>query len=168
MIMGCFWVILIKVLSKKRMRMKKMIVVIVAIIVIGFAGFMLMRNRFDMKMFSSSFATQSDLMIVNDSDDDISVEYNSGDKKIAKVIKPNEKATDGKGFIRIFIAKKPGSYELTYPFPRPSGSSQQISLSQIIAAAQQKNLGDAVYTEKGMLGDIKVYYEEVRELDATY
>ena len=147
--------------------MKKMIVVIVAVVVIGFAGFMLMRNRFDIKMFSSS-VSQSDLMIVNDSDDDISVEYKNDSQNVAKVVKPNEKITGGKGFIRIFVAKKPGSYELTYQFPRPSGSSQQVSLSQIIAAAQQKNLGDAVYTEKGMLGDIKVYYEEVRELDATY
>lgn len=86
-------------------------------------------------------------------------------KEIAQVIQPGDQATGGKGFIRIFVAKKSGSYELSYAFPRPVNSSQKVTLSQIIASAQKKNLGDAVYTEKGMIGDIMVEYEEARDLE---
>jgi len=147
--------------------MKKLIIV-AAIVVVGIAGFMFIRNRMGVKM-SSQASGGADLTVLNDSTDTISAEYKEGGKEAAFVLKPGEKVTGGKGFIRIFTAKKAGSYELMYTFPRPSGASQEVALSQIVEAAQQKkDLSDTVYTEKGMLGDIKVVYEEARVLDSTY
>ena len=41
-------------------------------------------------------------------------------------------------------------------------------LSQIIKAAKKDSVDGEILTEKGMVGDIKVTYEEPLELAATY
>ena len=147
--------------------MKKLIIVAV-VIAASIAGLMLVKNRMSVPMVSGANGG-ADLVVLNDSKDTISAEYKDAKKESAFVVKPGEKVSGGQGFLRIFTAKKDGSYELMYTFPRPSGASQEVALSQIVEAAQQrKDLGDAVYTEKGMLGDIKVVYEEARVLDSTY
>jgi len=147
--------------------MKKLIIIAV-VVAAGIAGLMVVKNRMGVQIFSSTNGG-ADLSVLNDSKDTISAEYKEGGKEAAFVVKPGDKVSGGKGFLRIFTAKKDGSYELIYAFPRPAGASQEIALSQVVEAAQQKkDLGDAVYTEKGMLGDIKVVYEEARVLDSTY
>lgn len=148
------------------MIMKKLILVGV-VVALGILGIVLMKDRFGMGMFSRS-EQSSDLVVVNDSSDTISAEYKQDGKDVSPVVQPGDQITGGEGFIRIFTAKKAGSYELTYTFPRPAGSAQKVSLSQIIAAANVENFGDTVITKKGMIGDIKVEYEEARELDSTY
>ena len=141
----------------------KKIIVVSLVVVISIMAVLFLRNRLNVGFFGRS--GQADLIILNDSSSDISGTYKEDGKKVDKELKPGQEVTGGKGFIRIYTAKRTGSYELSYPFPRPAGTSQKIALSQIIEAAQKKNLGDVLYTEKGMIGDIKVEYEEVRELD---
>lgn len=147
--------------------MKKMMqkmIVIALVVLLGAAGLMLMKGRFGgIQLFSSKVSDDTDLMIVNDSSDTISVEYKDGDQKVAQRLPAGEKISGGKGFMQVF-AKRAGSYELTYPFPRPSGSTQQVTLSQIIDAAKKEDMTDEVYMQKGMIGDVAVVYEEVREL----
>jgi len=147
--------------------MKKLILVGV-VVALGIVAIVFMRDRFGMGMFSSIGQQVGDLIVVNDSSDTISAEYKEDGKEVAPVLQPGEQVSGGHGFIRIFTAKKAGSYELTYAFPRPAGSAQKVALSQIIAAATNENFGDTVITKKGMIGDIKVEYEEARELDSTY
>jgi len=147
--------------------MKKLILVGV-VVALGILGIVLMKDRFGMGMFSGASKASGDLVVVNDSSDTISAEYKQDGKDVAPVVQPGDQITGGQGFIRIFTAKKAGSYELTYTFPRPAGSAQKVSLSQIVAAANVENFGDTVITKKGMIGDIKVEYEEARELDSTY
>ncbi len=147
--------------------MKKLILVGV-IVVASILGIMAVRNRLGMGMFTQTSQQGVDLIILNDSSDSISTEYKENGKDVAQVLQPGEKGTGGKGLIRIFTAKKAGSYELMYQFPRPEGAAQQISLSQIVAAAINENFGDRIITRKGMIGDIKVEYEEVRDLASTY
>jgi hypothetical protein len=144
--------------------MKKMIVVAL-IVIASIAGVMFMRNRFDMGMFSQAGKQGVDLVVVNDSNDDISIEYMENGKEVAQVLNSGEQATGGNGFIRVFTAKKDGSYELTYTYPRPAGAPEKVTLSQIVEAAQRENIGDELYTKEGMIGDIKVEYEEVRQMD---
>lgn len=152
----------------KNEKVMKKVIVILAIVAIGIAGFMFIRKRMSVQVLTNT-DSKGDLVILNDSADTISAEYKDSTKETSFVLKPGEKVSGGKGFVRIFTAKKGGSYELTYTFPRPAGAAQQVSLSQIIDASQQKkDMGDTVYTEKGMLGDIKVMYEEARVLDSTY
>lgn len=150
-------------------KMMKKIIIIALVVLLGAAGLMLLKGRFSgMQLFSSKVSDGTDLMIVNDSSDTISVEYKDGDQKVAQTLPAGEKISGGKGFIQVFTAKKSGSYELTYPFPRPAGSTQQISLSQIVDAAKKEGMTDEVYTQKGMIGDVAVVYEEARELQSTY
>ena len=149
------------------MFMKKIIIVGV-VVAVSILAIIFMRDRFDMGIFSRASKQGADLAVVNDSSDTISVEYKEDGKDISPVIKPGEKITGGEGFIRIFTAKKAGSYELTYTFPRPADAPQQVTFSQIIESVKKENFGDEVITKKGMIGDIKVEYEEPRDLDATY
>jgi len=141
----------------------KKIVLVSIIVVASIMAVLFFRNRFNMGLFSRS--GQADLIVVNDSSDDISSVIKQDGKEVDQLLKAGDEATGGQGFIRIYTAKKSGSYELTYPFPRPSGTPEKVTLSQIIESAQKKNVGDELYTETGMIGDIKVEYEEVRELD---
>ncbi len=142
----------------------KKIILIGIIVVASITAVLFLRNRFNMGMFSRS--TQGiDLIVVNDSSDNISSAYKEDGKEVDNELKPGDEVTGGKGFIRIYTKKRNGSYELSYSYPRPSGTTKKVTLSQIVESAQKKNLGDDLYTEKGMIGDIKVEYEEVRELD---
>ena len=141
----------------------KKIVLVSIIVVASIMAVLFFRNRFGGGLFSRS--GQADLIVVNDSSDNISSAIKQDGKEVDQLLKAGDEATGGQGFIRIYTAKKSGSYELTYPFPRPSGTPAKVTLSQIIESAQKKNVGDELYTETGMIGDIKVEYEEVRELD---
>ena len=144
--------------------MKKIILVGIVVLVVIMAV-LFMRNRAGMGLFNMSGQQGADLIVVNDSSDTISSEYKEDGKDEAQVLKPGEEVTGGKGYIRLFTAKRDGSYELLYQFPRPADGPAKVTMSQIIAAAQKKNLGDEEYTERGTIGDIKVEYEEARMMD---
>ena len=145
--------------------MKKIILVSI-IVVVSIMAVLFFRNRLNMGFFGRS--SRADLIVVNDSADDISAAYKEDGKEVNAELKAGEEVTGGKGFMRIYTAKKAGSYELEYSYPRPAGAPEKMALSQIIAAAQKENLSDELYTKKGMIGDIKVEYEEVRNLDVIY
>jgi hypothetical protein len=147
--------------------MKKIIIVGV-VVAVSILAIIFMRDRFDMGMFSRASKQGGDLEVVNDSSDTISVEYKEDGKEVSPVLKPGEKITGGKGFIRIFDAKKLGSYELTYSFPRPAAAPQQVTLSQVVESVKKEKFEDEIIVRKGMIGDIKVEYEEVRDLEVTY
>jgi hypothetical protein len=145
--------------------MKKLIVVTIAVVV-SLTALMFVRHRMHDGMFFASAAQMSDLVVVNDSADSISVEFkDSGNKDVDTVLKPGDQVTGAQGFIKIFTAQKAGVYELTYAFPRPADTPQQVTLSQIVAAAHNEKLEDELLIDKGMIGDIKVVYEQARELD---
>ena len=147
--------------------MKKLILV-GAIVLASIVGIMVVKNRLGVDVLSSTTQQGPDLIVVNDSSDTISTEYTDNGQEVAQILKPGNQITGGQGFIRIFTAKKAGAYELTYQFPRPADALQQVTLSQVIAAAKDENFGDRIITRKGMIGDIKVEYEEVRVLASTY
>ena len=147
--------------------MKKLFLVGV-IVLAGLLGIVVVRNYFGMGIFSKTAQQSRDLIVVNDSSDTISTEYKENGEEVAQILKPGDQITGGQGFIRIFTAKKAGSYELTYQFPRPADAPQQVTLSQVIAAAKDEKFGDRLITRKGMIGDIKVEYEEARILASTY
>lgn len=147
--------------------MKKLILVGV-VVVVSIVGIMAVRNYLGMGIFSEATQQGADLVIINDSSDTISTEYAENGKEVAQVLKSGDQITGGQGFIRIFTANKAGSYELTYQFPRPADAPQQVTLSQVIAAAKDEKFGDRLITRKGMIGDIKVEYEEVRVFASTY
>ena len=140
------------------------------IVVVGLGALMFFRDRFGMKMFStSSQRNGTDLVIINDSSDTISAEYREGDQGMAPVIQPGGSVRGGKGFVRIFTAQKLGSYEIEYTYPRPAGSPQEIMLSQIVAAAKKDKVDREIFLKEGMIGDIKIEYEQVLDdLDVTY
>jgi hypothetical protein len=143
--------------------MKKIILGIV-IVVASITAVLFFSGRLNMRMFSGS-SQGADLVIVNDSADDISTAVKDDGKEIDTELKAGEQATGGKGFIRIYTAKKAGSYELAYPFPRPAGAPDKVTLSQIVAAAQKESVDGEMYEKRGMIGDINVEYEEILELD---
>ena len=147
--------------------MKKLILVGV-IVVASILGIMAVRSRLGVGMFTQTSQQGADLVIVNDSSDSISTEYKENGKDVAQVLQPGDKGTGGKGVIRIFTAKKSGSYELTYQFPRPVGALQQVTLSEVVAAAKKDTIENELYIKRGMIGDIKVDYEEVEDLASTY
>jgi hypothetical protein len=147
--------------------MKKIILAGV-VVVICIMGVLFFRGRLNMGMFSRSSQQGADLIVVNDSADDISTAVKDNGKEIDTELKAGQEATGGKGFIRIYTAKKAGSYELSYPFPLTANTPAKVTLSQVVAAAQKETMGNELYIKKGMIGDINVEYEEVRELSATY
>lgn len=143
------------------------IIIAGAIIVASLFAILLFKNRVG-TMISTGSVTQNDLVFINDSADIISVRYTKDGKDVSASLKPNEQIVDGKGHLKVFVAGKGGSYDLVYTFPRPTGSTEQVRLSQVIKAAhaQEEKLtaasaDDMVLTEKGMVGDVKVEYEEV-------
>lgn len=141
--------------------MKKLIIAAV-VVAVGLGGLLFVKNRLGMDSASSAIA-DGRIAITNDSSDTISVEYKIDDKNVAEKIEPGAQLICGSnGFVRVFTAKKSGSYELMYP---ADGGMREAKLSQISAVAQKKEMSDEISTAKGMLGDIKVMYEEVRELD---
>ena len=143
------------------------IIIAGAIIVASLFVILLFKNRVS-NMISTGSVAQNDLVFINDSADIISVRYTKDGKDVSASLKPNEQIVDGKGRLKVFVAGKGGSYDLVYTFPRPTGSTEQVRLSQVIKAAhaQEEKLtaasaDDMVLTEKGMVGDVKVEYEEV-------
>jgi hypothetical protein len=123
---------------------------------------------FGVLKFSVGTSGSDDLVVANDTTDTISCEYKKDGKDVVVVVKPGGTVTGGKGFMRFFTAKKDGSYEIMYPFPRPSLSSSSVGLTKIIQAAKQSKVDNEVYTEKGMIGDIKVMYESILQSGETY
>jgi hypothetical protein len=149
---------------KKEMHMKNLIAIAV-LVVVGITGFMFMKNRFGMNI-NAKISAPGQIMLLNDSSDTISVEYKLGGQDIATTLPSREKITCGNdGFVRIFTANKNGSYELMYP---AEGELREVTLSQIVGSVKKESDDNELYTKKGMLGDIKVTYEEPLELDATY
>lgn len=143
----------------------KKVILVAAIVGLGIVSFMLVRNRMGIN-FSMKATYPGQITLTNDSNDTISVEYKLGDEKVAMVLPKGETIPCGSnGFVQIFTANKAGSYELTYP---DDSSDRAVKLSQIVETAKKDNTEGAIYTEKGMLGDIKVVYEQIMELDATY
>lgn len=140
--------------------MKKLLL-IGMIAVVAIMGVIVVKNRFG-GMGSLMQMTQSagDVMIMNDSSEAMSVEYKENGKDVDAVVQPGESISGGHGFIKIFTAKKAGAYELTYDYPH---AAQQVTISEIVAAAKQDKMEGEVYTKRGMIGDIKVFYEEVEQ-----
>lgn len=139
----------------------KKIIMIALIVVVGIVGIMMIRNPFRLNVnFTAS--TPGAIMLNNDSSDTISVEYKIGDKKVDTQLPPREEITCGSnGFVRVFTAQKAGSYELVYP---NDSKTRSVKLSQILATAKKDAMENGVFTKAGMLGDIKVTYEEVQQL----
>jgi hypothetical protein len=147
--------------------MKKMMkkVIIVALIVAGaIVGLMFVKNRFGGMQFLSSgrMSSGADVTILNDSSEKISVEYKDGDKKVDVTVAPGEKVSGGQGVIRVFTPKKDGIYEITYQYPLSMGATRDITLSQIVDAGKKDTVENEIYIKKGMIGDIKVAYEEAQ------
>ena len=149
--------------------MKKMMLVAVGalIVLVGIGGLVWMRmgsNTFMGKQMSGG-----DLTVTNDTSDTFSTAFTRGGKTMSEVVHPGGKTIGGKGLLRIFVAKKNGNYELQYPYPRPAGKPAEISLTQVLNAAHgNPQLGQELSIEKGKIDDIRVDYEEVRDLEATY
>ncbi len=138
--------------------MKKIILVGAIVAVCAVVGFMFMKNRLGMS-FGRRMSQAGQMTILNDSADKISVEYKVDGKDVAMPISAREKIVCGNdGFVRVFTSKKDGSYELLYP---ADSSSREVTLSQIVASVKKDAVEGEVFTKKGMIGDIKVNYEEV-------
>jgi hypothetical protein len=145
--------------------MKKIIMAVALIAAVGGIGFMVMKGRFGM-MFASKDFVAGQIMLTNDSADKMSVEYKVDGKDITKVLSPREEVACGaQGFVRMFTSDKSGSYELMYP---TDSKVRSVSVSQIVKAAKKDAVEAEILTEKGMVGDIKVTYEEPLDLQVTY
>jgi hypothetical protein len=143
----------------KKNDMQKMIIIVAIIAVAGVAGFMFMRGRFSINASAKVAAAPGQIILLNDSTDTISVEYKVGDKEMAPVLAPGaEIACGDKGIVRVFTAGKMGSYELTYPVDQ---KERRVALSQIVQVSKKDNVAEEILVETGMVGDIKVMYEEV-------
>ena len=147
------------------------VIIVGIVLLVSLSAVLLLKNRLGITLFSSA-PTHNDLVFINDSSNTISVEYKKDGKNISTPLKPNEQIQDGKGFIKVFVADKGGSYDLNYSYPRAVGSTQQVRLSQMIKAAnaQEEKLtnpsaDETILTETGMVGDVKVNYEEVLPID---
>jgi hypothetical protein len=150
---------------KKRGKKMKKIMLIIAValgvlLVVGGLRYRMMGNK---KAMSGS-----DLVIVNDTSDTISTEYMRNGKEMSEVVNSGDHATGGQGVMRIFVAKDEGSFELMYEYPRPAGSVATITVNQVMQSVKQEKFEGDLYIKKGMVGDVAVTYEEVRDLDATY
>jgi hypothetical protein len=137
------------------------VLVIGLLAVAAIAGVMFVKNRFGgMGSMMHMHQSSGDVIIMNDSSEAMSVEYKEDGKDIDEVVQPGKSVSGGHGFIKIFTAKKAGAYELTYDYPH---AAQQVTISEIIAAAKKDKMEGELYTRRGMIGDIKVFYEEVEE-----
>jgi len=145
--------------------MKKKIILIAAIVAVCAVGLLFVKNRLGMS-FGNPASQPGQIIILNDSPDKISVEYKVDGKDVSMPVAAREKMVCGSnGFVRVFTSKKDGSYELMYP---ADNSSREITLSQIVASVKNDSVEGEVFTKKGMIGDIKVNYEEVIQSDSTY
>lgn len=140
--------------------MKKMFPVLLCIIVCLVVSIGMMKMRFG-GMFMEKQLSGGDLVVINNSSDSFSTAFTKDGKTMSQVVHPGEKATGGKGLLRIFIAKKNGNYEIQYPYPRPDGKPAEISLTQVLNAVHNPEIDKELYVEKGKIDDIRVDYEEV-------
>src|SRR5579872_3657272 len=92
----------------------KLIIIISAAVAVLILCLGLMRGRMG-GFFAGSQLNGGDLVIINNTSETASSAFTSNGKIVAKVVKPGEKTTGGRGLIRIFIAKKSGGYEIQYP-----------------------------------------------------
>ena len=143
--------------------MKKMVLLAIFLIVVLVGISMLMRQRMG-SMFMRKQLSGGDLVVVNDSSETFSTAFTRNGKLMSQVVHPGGKATGGKGVLRIFAPHKSGIYELQYPYPRPDGQPAEISLTQVLDAVHNLHLGQELDTKEGTIDDIKVSYEEVRDL----
>lgn len=138
------------------------IIVLVTLLVIGWG----MGSRIKSMFFGGS--VNADLVIVNDMPETASIAFTRDGKIASRVMHKGEKVSGGHGLVRVFVAKKSGAYEVMYPYPRPMGKPTEVSVSEIIKTVHNQHLGKELVTANGMIDDIKVMYEEVRDLDASY
>lgn len=111
---------------------------------------------------SKKIIPQTDLAIINDTNDRVSTEAMFNGKKIIRVFKPGEKISGGRGFIRIHVAKRDGIYEMSYTFPRQKDMPTLVKLTDLMASTREIGMTDQdIRTEKGMMHDIQVFYEEI-------
>lgn len=147
------------------MCMKKVIMIIALIAAVGCAGFMFVKGR-SLIGFSTTSVAAGQIILVNDSADKISVQYKVDGKDVTQALSSKEEAACGaNGFVRVFTSEKSGSYEIAYPSDQ---QGRKLMVSQIVKAAKKDSVDGEILTEKGMVGDIKVTYEEPLELAATY
>lgn len=138
--------------------MKKMVIVVATVVVLA-VGFLSMKKAFMGKK------TSGDLVIVNDTAQAASCAFMRDGKMMSQVMQPGERCSGGRGLIRVFTAKKDGSYELQYPYPRPSGKKCEVLLTHIVSAPQKSGMDQELYFKKGMIEDIQVDYEEIKNID---
>ena len=142
----------------EKTHVKKVVLAVILLGVIGGAGFFIWMKK--VRSTSSAFVA-GQILFMNDSSDTISVEYKVNGANEDMVIQPNTKSICGSdGFVRIFTANKSGSYEVSYPVDQ---KQRTLELSQIVNIARKGKAEEEVFTEKGMIGDIKVTYEELLE-----
>jgi hypothetical protein len=139
------------------------LLIVVIVLVVGYS----MRGHL-MAMFSRGKSGSVDLTVINDTSETASVAFTRDGKMASRVMHAGEKVTGGRGLIRVFVAQKNGAYELMYPYPRPAGRTVEVAVSTILNAVHNPHLGKELLVSQGMIDDIKVEYEEVRDLDATY
>jgi len=143
--------------------MKKMILVAIFLIVVLVGISMLMRQRMG-GVFMGKQLSGGDLVVVNDSSETFSTAFTINGKLMSQVVHSGGKATGGKGVLRIFVPNKSGIFELQYSYPRPAGQPAEISLTQVLDAVHNLHLGQELDTREGTIDDIKVSYEQVRDL----
>jgi hypothetical protein len=146
--------------------MKKIIMAVALIAVVGGIGFMFMKGRFGIMNFGAKNFVAGQIMLTNDSPDKMSIEYKVDGKDVTQVLSPREEVACGaQGFVRVFTANKSGSYEVAYP---ADSKMRSITLSQIVKSATRDQVDQEMLLEKGMVGDIKITYEEPLDLQVTY
>jgi hypothetical protein len=151
----------------KKTKKSVLMAIFLLVVLVGIGALVWM--RIGSNTFMEKQLRGGDLTVTNDTPDTFSTAFTRGGKTMSEVVHPGGKATGGKGLLRIFVAKKNGNYELQYPYPRPAGKPAEISLTQVLNAAHgNPQLGQELSVEKGKIDDIRVDYEEVRDLEATY
>ncbi len=109
-------------------------------------------------------AKQEGLTITNDTEEEVRVRYPRKTKKEAKkILSPGERFSYAQGKVFIYLPSRNGTYEITISKSRPVGSLKEITLTQIMEAAKKKEHTGAhgYYTEKGTIGDIKIFFETI-------
>ncbi len=104
------------------------------------------------------------LTIINDTKEKVRVRYPRKTKKEAeKILLPGGWFSYAQGKAFIYQQSRNGTYEITIPASRPVGSLKKITLKQIMEVAKQKeHIGPHdYYTEKGKIGDIKIFFETI-------
>jgi hypothetical protein len=136
------------------------IIIVALVAVVGVAGFVVIKKRCCKGMFlGSKKSSPGQILLTNDSSDKISVEYKRDGKDVAAVIEPQQELACGdNGVLRVYVASKAGSYEIVYPVDEQSRS---VAISQIVSVAKKDNVAEEILTQKAMIGDLKVMYEEV-------